>query len=124
MENTVKILIVDDSKAMRMIVMRHLRQAGDDQFEFAEASNGLEALAMIRSDAPDLVLCDCNMPEMSGFELLHALRAEGSDVRFGFVTSESSSDVRAQAAEAGAQFLIAKPFTVESFAQALSEVGI
>ena len=119
-----KILIVDDSKAMRMIVMRHLRQAGYGDHDFVEAANGAEALTAIQSSAPDLVLCDWNMPEMSGFELLQALRADGNNVRFGFVTSESSADMRAQALEAGALFLIAKPFTVESFEEALAGVGV
>lgn len=114
-----KILIVDDSKAMRMIVQRTLRQAGLGDHAVAEAANGAEALELIHRDAIDLVLSDWNMPTMSGIELLGALRAEKSPVRFGFVTSEGTAAMRTQATEAGAEFLIAKPFTPESFAQAL-----
>jgi len=76
----------------------------------------------VRSEAPDLVLSDWNMPEMTGIDLLTALRASGSTVPFGFVTSEGSEDMRARAATAGALFLIAKPFTPETFGDALSGV--
>lgn len=117
-----RILVVDDSKAMRMIVARTLRQAGYDGHQLEEASNGAEALATIRSSPPDLVLCDWNMPEMSGIELLSTLTAEGRQLQFGFVTSEGTDEMRVRAKEAGALFLIAKPFTVEAFQEALRAV--
>lgn len=117
-----KILIVDDSKAMRMIVTRTLRQAGYGDHEFLEATDGAEGLSVVRSERPDLVLSDWNMPEVSGIEFLRALRAAGDDVRFGFVTSESTDAMRATAEEAGALFLIGKPFTAETFAEQLSAV--
>jgi len=118
----VKILIVDDSKAMRMIVTRTLRQAGFDNHDYLEACDGAEALAVIAAERPDLVLSDWNMPEVNGIELLQRLREAGDEVRFGFVTSESTDAMRALAADSGALFLIAKPFTAETFAQALSGV--
>ncbi len=117
-----KILIVDDSKAMRMIVTRTLRQAGFGEHEFAEAENGAEGLAHVQANAPDLVLSDWNMPEMTGIEFLQALRAAGNEVRFGFVTSESTDAMRGLASESGALFLIAKPFTADTFAEALGGV--
>jgi two-component system chemotaxis response regulator CheY len=110
-----RILIVDDSKAMRLIVARTLRQAGFVSHTYEEAVNGAEAFKAIQASPPDLVLCDWNMPEMTGIELLRALRAASIDVKFGFVTSEGTLEMRSQAAEAGALFLIAKPFTAESF---------
>lgn len=114
------ILIVDDSKAMRMIVARAVRQCGAPIDNLAECENGAEALTYLRGNTPDVVLSDWNMPEMSGIELLKALRAEGNRVTFGFVTSESTDTMRATAHEEGADFLIAKPFTPESFATHLS----
>lgn len=110
-----RILIVDDSKAMRMIVQRTLRQAGFIEHEVSEAVDGAQALAAITADPPDLVLSDWNMPEMTGIELLRALRAAGNGVRFGFVTSEGTPAMRNTADECGALFLIAKPFTPETF---------
>lgn len=114
-----KILIVDDSKAMRMIVARTLRQAGFAGHATAEASNGKEALTAIAAERFDVVLCDWNMPEMTGLELLTTLRRGGNTIPFGFVTSEGTGPMRQQAHDAGAAFLIAKPFTVESFTAAL-----
>ena len=117
-----KILIVDDSKAMRMIVTRTMRQAGFGDHEFVEACDGAEGLRLAGEVTPDLVLSDWNMPEMTGIEFLRALRAGGDEVRFGFVTSESTDVMRQTAADAGAMFLIAKPFTADTFASALSGV--
>ena len=117
-----KVLIVDDSKAMRMIVTRTLRQAGYGGVEIREAENGSQALLAIRAEQPDLVLCDWNMPEMSGIELLSKLNQEGPKVRFGFVTSEGTDSMRERARQQGALFLIVKPFNAESFGSALTPV--
>ena len=117
-----KILIVDDSKAMRMIVTRTLRQAGYGDHVFVEAVDGSDGLAKVASESPDLVLSDWNMPEMTGIELLKALRADCNHVKFGFVTSEGTASMRNMADENGALFLIAKPFTADTFAASLSGV--
>lgn len=116
-----RILIADDSNVMRQIVKRTLRQAGYDA-EVTEAGNGREALEAIQAATPDLVLSDWNMPEMTGLDLLNALRASGSTVPFGFVTSESSPEMRDKAASAGARFLVTKPFTPDAFREALEPV--
>lgn len=114
-----RILVVDDSSAMRMIVMRTLRKAGFRDHEFSEAGDGAAALEAIHSDPPDLVLSDWNMPQMTGIDLLRQLRAEGSEIKFGFVTSEFTDEMRARSREAGAAFLIGKPFTEDSFRDVL-----
>ncbi len=88
-----KILVVDDSKAMRMIVIRTLKQTAFSGFSAIEANNGAEAIQMIAEHKPDLVLSDWNMPEMKGIDLLKNLRAAGNSIRFGFITSESSPEV-------------------------------
>jgi two-component system chemotaxis response regulator CheY len=117
-----KILVADDSRVMRQIVIRTLRQAGYSGHEVIEAENGKEGLDLVRSESPDLVLSDWNMPEMTGIDFLAALRSSGSTVPFGFVTSEGSADMRARAEAGGALFLIAKPFTPEAFDEALAPV--
>lgn len=117
-----KVLIVDDSPAMRMIVKRTLRQAGFSGLKVSEAGDGAEALASIESVAPELILCDWNMPNMNGIDVLRQLREEGNPVKFGFITTESTAEMRSQAREAGAQFLIAKPFTPESFEKKLRPI--
>ncbi|HUW78805.1 MAG TPA: response regulator [Candidatus Nanopelagicaceae bacterium] len=116
------ILIVDDSRVMRHIVTRTLRQTGCGDHEFVEAGNGLAALRVISSDAPDLVFSGWNMPEMNGIELLRALRNAGDQTEFGFVTSESSPEMREIAMAAGARFLIAKPFTADAFSELMGEL--
>jgi two-component system chemotaxis response regulator CheY len=114
-----KILVVDDSKAMRTIVSRTLRQAGFGDADLVEAENGALALDLIKAGGVDLVLSDWNMPEMTGIELLNALNAASITPKFGFVTSESSPEMRKAATDAGALFLISKPFTPEVFESTL-----
>jgi two-component system chemotaxis response regulator CheY len=118
----VKVLIVDDSRVMRQIVARTLRQAGYDNLDLVEASNGLEAYDVVHKEQPDLVLSDWNMPEMNGIDLLKSLRGRGHEIAFGFVTSETTQEMRDRASAAGAQFFVAKPFTPESFRDAIAPV--
>jgi two-component system chemotaxis response regulator CheY len=117
-----RIMIVDDSKAMRMIVRRTLKQAGFGAYDVEEATNGSDALVKIRADAPRLVLSDWNMPDMSGYELLTKLREEKIKVPFAMITTEGTPEMRAKAAAAGALFLIQKPFTSEELARAVGTV--
>ena len=117
-----KILVVDDSKAMRSIVLRTLRQAGFSDHEFEEAADGAEALQAIQANQPDLVLADWNMPEMSGIELLEALRQASNNVKFIFVTSEGTPEMKEKASNAGAITLITKPFNADTFKECLTPV--
>ncbi len=117
-----KILIVDDSRVMRQIVIRTLRQAGLDGHDLVEAGNGREGIEAFVASAPDLVLSDWNMPEMSGIDFLRTLRGNGIGVPFGFVTSEGSPEMVTRASAAGALFVITKPFTPEGFRDALAPV--
>jgi two-component system chemotaxis response regulator CheY len=117
-----KILVVDDSRAMRMIVVRTLRQAGFGGHEVLEAQNGREGLELFSEHGPELIISDWNMPEMSGLDFLQILRARGSATPFCFVTSEASEEMRERAAAAGALALIAKPFTADSFSDVFSPV--
>ena len=113
------IMVVDDSLAMRLIVMKTLREAGFDGHDFVQAEDGAKALEAIKASEPDLILCDWNMPNMTGPELLEALTEEGIKVKFGFVTTEATEEMKGKATEMGARFLIAKPFTPASFKEAL-----
>lgn len=117
-----KILVIDDSKVMRAIVKRTLRQAGFGGHETEEAVNGAEGFDKVQSFAPDLILCDWNMPELNGIDLLKKLRESGNETPFVFVTSEGAEDMRALAKDTGALALIAKPFTAEQFEEHLGPV--
>jgi two-component system chemotaxis response regulator CheY len=116
------ILIVDDSKTMRMIVQRAIRQAGYRNLTIGEAGNGAQALEKLQAEKPLLVISDWNMPEMTGIDFLYQLRSSQNMVPFGFITAEASTEIRDQAMEAGAIFLISKPFTPEDVQVALSPI--
>ena len=117
-----KFLVVDDSKTMRMIVKRTLRQAGFGDHDVVEAVNGKDALDKVAAEHPDLILCDWNMPEMNGLEFLQALKSDGDNTKFGFVTSEGTPEMVQTATDNGALFLISKPFTADTFKEKLEPV--
>src|ERR1700683_4229758 len=98
-----KALVVDDSKAVRMILAKTLKELG---FEVREAANGREALEVIEVEktAVTLVLADWNMPEMNGFEMLKELRSkpELASLIVVMVTTETDLDQMVAALEAGA----------------------
>jgi two-component system chemotaxis response regulator CheY len=117
-----KILIADDSRVMRQIVTRTLRQAGFGDHDLVEAADGRQALDLTIQETPDLVISDWNMPELTGLEVLRKLRAGGNEVKFGFVTSECTPEMQQQAAGAGAAFFIVKPFSAERFDEVFSPI--
>lgn len=117
-----RVLIADDSRAMRMIILRTLRQTGlviDDVLEVADVPGVLTEMIDFR---PDLILSDWNMPGMSGIELLELLRQNGDTTPFGFITVESSPAMRERAIDAGAAFLLVKPFDVERLGEMVRDV--
>jgi two-component system chemotaxis response regulator CheY len=113
-----RILIVDDSRAMRGIVARTLREAGFGAWRVLEAADGAAALELARAERPEAILADWNMPVMDGLALVRALRLEGLPVACGLLTSEAAR-VRGQALEAGARFVLAKPVTADGLREAL-----
>jgi two-component system chemotaxis response regulator CheY len=117
-----KILIADDSRVMRQIVSRTLRQAGFGDHDLVEAADGQQAFDMTTAESPDLVICDWNMPEMTGIEVLRKLRAASNEVKFGFVTSECTPEMQQQAEAAGSAFFIVKPFTADRFDEVFSPI--
>jgi two-component system, chemotaxis family, chemotaxis protein CheY len=120
-----KALVVDDSRAIRMILARILTELG---FEVREAANGREALEVIEAEktAVTLVLADWNMPEINGLDLLKRLRQkpELASLVVVMVTTETELDQMSAALEAGADEYIMKPFTKEILVEKLQLVGI
>jgi two-component system chemotaxis response regulator CheY len=109
------ILVVDDSAMMRKIVLRTLKMAEVEFDEVLEAGDGVEALAILRNQRVNLIMCDINMPNMSGLELLLKIKEE--DLAPGtpivMVTTEGSEPQVRQAIIAGAKGYIRKPFTLD-----------
>ncbi len=117
-----KALVVDDSKVMRLMVMRGLRRSEHGPFVFEEAGNGEEALEKIKSDQFDVLFVDINMPIMSGIELVTRIRTEveNHDLRIAMISSEKTSEKMDEALKAGANAYICKPFTEKQFESKLA----
>lgn len=118
-----KILIVDDSQAMRKVVKWIIRQTDIHTEELYEASNSEDGLIQVESKNPDLVITDWNMPNMGGLEFLKALRKNNKSVAFGFVTTKASMKIRNIAKDAGADFIISNPSSLDSFKNLLKFVS-
>lgn len=114
------VLIVDDSRAMRMIVARTLRQTTLVVSSVTEAADGAEALPLATARRFDIILTDWNMPRMNGIDLLRALRRAGNDTPIGFCTSEGTAEMRDMAMESGATFFVTKPFTAATLEAAMT----
>ena len=119
-----KALVVDDSRAVRMILAKTLKELG---FEVREAANGREALEIIEAEktAVTLVLADWNMPEINGLELLKQLRKDPalSSLVVIMVTTETELEQMEAALEAGANEYIMKPFTKDILIEKLQMAG-
>ncbi|HVN94614.1 MAG TPA: response regulator [Terracidiphilus sp.] len=120
-----KALVVDDSRAIRMLLVRTLKQIG---YEVQEAANGREALAIIEAgnSGVNLVLADWNMPEMNGLELLKKVRQNPalSSLAVVMVTTETEIEQIAEAMQAGANEYVMKPFTQDILVEKLELAGI
>ena len=120
-----KALVVDDSRAVRMILGRTLKELG---FAVHEAGNGKEALALMKTEREgmSLVLADWNMPEMNGLELLRLLRADPTlaSLVVVMVTTETEIGQMTTALEAGANEYVMKPFTREILVGKLQMAGV
>ena len=119
-----KALVVDDSRAMRAILGKHLRELG---FEVHEAKSGIEGLTTLNKlGHPDLIMVDWNMPEMDGFEFLKRVRSESDydEVRIMMVTTESEMSQVQLALEEGANEYLMKPFDREALLEKLLLLGI
>jgi two-component system chemotaxis response regulator CheY len=118
-------LVVDDSRAMRMILSRTLAQSG---FEVLQAANGREALEIMdrEGSSMSLVLLDWNMPELTGIEVVEQVRAQSAfnGVRLVMVTTETEIEQMARALEAGADEYVIKPFTREAVEDKLRLIGV
>ncbi len=120
-----RILLVDDSRAVRSMLRRIVQAHGFD--EVVEAENGVAALERLAEcGAPNVMLVDWNMPRMNGLELLRAVRAsdEWRDVPVVMVTTETEYDQIVRAFAAGANEYVMKPFTAESILDKFDMIGV
>jgi two-component system chemotaxis response regulator CheY len=120
-ENT-RFLVVDDFSTMRRIVRNLLKELGF--LNVQEAEDGVEALAKLRADTFDFVVSDWNMPNMTGIELLRAIRADEKlkHLPVLMVTAEAKKENIIEAAKAGASGYVVKPFTAATLDEKLKKI--
>lgn len=116
-------LVVDDSKVIRKVA-RHILESM--AFSVDEAADGQEALTFCRTNRPDVILLDWNMPVMSGIEFIKLLRqrGHGDQPKVVFCTTENGVDHISRALHAGADEYIMKPFDGEIIAAKFAEAGL
>jgi two-component system chemotaxis response regulator CheY len=116
------LMIVDDSATMRKIIMRTVRMSGLEFDRTEEAGSGVEALQKLQAGPVDVILCDINMPEMTGTELVKKTREMPTcnGTKIVMVSTESSDELINQLLANGANGYITKPFTPEKFQEKLA----
>jgi len=122
MDKNIKILVVDDFATMRKVIKNLLKQVGYENN--VEAEDGVLALRVLKSQKIDLVISDWNMPNMTGLELLKAVRAD-EDLKttpFLMVTAEALQDNVIAAVKAGVSNYIVKPFTAEVLNEKITKI--
>jgi two-component system chemotaxis response regulator CheY len=117
-----KFLVVDDFSTMRRIVRGLLKEMGHDNVD--EAEDGAIGLEMLKNGRYDFVVSDINMPNMNGFEMLAAAKAEPKlkSVPFLMVTAEARKEDIVRAAQSGAAGYIVKPFTRATLEERLNKI--
>jgi len=116
------VLIVDDASAMRRIVRGLLKELGFKNMR--EAENGQLALDELKNKKADLVVCDWNMPVMTGIDLLRAIRADENlkTIPVLMVTAEAKQENIVEAVQAGVSNYIVKPFNAATLLEKLNKI--
>lgn len=118
----IKILIVDDFATMRKIVRNQLGQLGFKNLD--EADDGATALPKIQSGGIQFIVCDWNMPKMSGLDLLKTIRADENTkhIPFLMVTAEALKENIVAAIQAGVSDYVVKPFTAQVLEEKINKI--
>ncbi len=117
-----KILVVDDFPTMRRIIKNLLTELGFNNI--SEADDGATALPLLKNERFDFLVTDWNMPNMPGIDLLKAVRADSKLAKLPvlMVTAEAKRDQIVEAAQAGVNGYIIKPFTAETLKEKLDKI--
>ena len=119
-----RVLIVDDSSAMRAYVRAALEDDPELQAEVEEAPSGFEALRILPRQTFDLVVLDINMPNINGLELISFMRGSErhGDTPLLIISTESSTQDRQRALDLGANTYLGKPFSAEELVEAVNGI--
>jgi two-component system chemotaxis response regulator CheY len=122
MDTNMDVLVVDDASAMRRIVRGLLKELGFKNIR--EADNGQSALDELKRRKADLVVSDWNMPEMSGIDLLRAIRSDEAlkSIPVLMVTAEAKKENILAAIQAGVNNYIVKPFNAQTLQEKLTKI--
>jgi len=122
MDLNMKVMIVDDFATMRRILRNILKQIGFKNI--IEAEDGKHALKELKKEKVDLIMCDWNMPEMPGIELLKNIRSDDElkEIPFVMVTAEAQKDNILEAVKSGVSNYVVKPFTAETITEKLYKI--
>lgn len=122
LDKNMKILIVDDFSTMRRIIKNLLRDLGFTNTQ--EADDGLTALPMLKGGDFDFLVTDWNMPGMTGIELLKEVRADDklASLPTLMVTAEAKKDQIVEAAQAGVNGYVVKPFTAQALKEKIEKI--
>ncbi|MCG3203265.1 MAG: Chemotaxis protein CheY [Gammaproteobacteria bacterium] len=122
MNKDMKILIVDDFSTMRRIIKNLLRDLGFQNTQ--EADDGQTALPMLQNGSFEFLVTDWNMPGMQGIDLLKAVRADAklATLPVLMVTAESKREQIIEAAQAGVNGYIVKPFTAQTLQEKINKI--
>lgn len=122
MDKNMKILIVDDFSTMRRIIKNLLRDLGFSNAD--EADDGQSALPMLQTGKFDFLITDWNMPGMTGIELLKAVRADEKIATLPvlMVTAEAKREQIIEAAQAGVNGYVVKPFTAAALKEKIEKI--
>lgn len=117
-----KILIADDFAGMRMVIRSILKNIGFTNIN--EADGGKAVLRLLKKQKYDLILCDWNMPDMPGVEVLRKIRSDDElkDMPFIMITAEAQKENILEALEAGVSSYIVKPFAAETVSKKINEI--
>ncbi len=116
------ILVVDDFSTMRRIVKNLLKELGFSKFD--EADDGATAWPMVQTGKYDFIVSDWNMPQMTGIDLLRHVRADANlkDTPFLLITAEAKRSQILEAAQAGVDGYIVKPFTAATLNEKIQKI--
>lgn len=118
-----KCIIADDSKIIRMLLVKIMENFG---FEVHEAEDGEEVLELVLEQEPELVICDWNLPVMDGIDVLYKLRSDKkiTQPKFMFCSLVTDTSKMRQALDGGADDFVMRPFDEDIIASKLAILGL
>ena len=119
-----KILVIDDSATARMMIGKCLEMTVEGELQIIEASNGEQALSLMKSEPPNLILSDLNMPKMDGNAILKSVKCSPrlNDLPVIIITSAGNPKREEELTANGAELVLKKPVTPPLLSNAIDQL--